>query len=142
MGKIPFRTLLVFFGFLLCTSLWGQVNLQFSKPITMGGVLCGGVNSNCTGYKSWNRDAVPAGKILKIEFIGAGGTAALCPRFSVNGAELNGWNTVNKQIWASPQPIWLDSGDRFLFYSDNCGFYGTSTFTWVVNVLEFNKGTA
>jgi hypothetical protein len=118
-----------------------QVNLQFSKPITFSGTLCGGVNSHltptCTNHS--DGDTVPVGKIWKIEFIGAGGSTALCPRFSVNGAELNGWSTSNKQLWESAQPIWLNSGDRFLFYIDNCGSYGTFYTTWVVNVLEFNK---
>lgn len=135
------RFLLVLSLMFVTFNSWAQVNLQFSKPITMGGVLCGGINSTCSGFQGWDGDTVPAGKIWKIEFIGAGGSAALCPRFAVNGAELNGWSTANKQMWASPQPIWLNSGDRFAFYSDNCGFFGTSTFTWVVNVLEFNKGS-
>jgi hypothetical protein len=143
MGKVPFRTLLVFFGFLLCTSLWGQVNLQFSKPITISGVVCGGINNNCAGssYKTFDGDTVPSGKVWKIQFIGTGGNTSLCQRFQVNGAELNGWDTSNKQMWASPQPIWLNSGDYFLFYTAACSSFGTFTFSWVVNVLEFDKGT-
>ena len=135
------RFLLVLSLVFMTSNSWAQVNLQFSKPITMGGVLCGGINSVCIGFRGWDGDTVPAGKIWKIEFIGAGGSAGLCPRFAVNGAELNGWSTANKQMWASQQPIWLNSGYRFSFYSINCGFYGTSTFTWVVNVLEFNNGS-
>jgi hypothetical protein len=136
------RFLLLLSLVFLSSNSWAQVNLQFSKPITMGGVLCGGINNNgCIGFRSWDGDTVPAGKIWKIEFIGAGGSANLCPRFAVNGAELKGWSTANKQMWASPQPISLNSGDRFAFYYDVCGYFGTSTFPWVVNVLEFNKGS-
>jgi|LauGreDrversion4_2_1035121.scaffolds.fasta_scaffold147609_1 hypothetical protein len=136
------RFLLLLSLLILSSNSWAQVNLQFSKPITMGGYICATPwSGGCSGYQLSAGDTVPAGKIWKIVFIGAGGSTALYPRFAVNGAELNGWSTANKQMWASPQPIWLNSGDRFAFYSDNCGHYGTSTLTMVVNVLEFNKGS-
>ncbi len=136
------RFLLLLSLLILSSNSWGQVNLQFSKPITMGGYICATPwSGGCSGYSLSAGDTVPAGKIWKVEFLGAGGYAGLCPRFSINGVELNGWNPNQNKLWSNLQPIWLDSGDYFTFTTQTCGSLNSpNLISWTVNVIEFNKG--
>lgn len=118
----------------------GQVNLQLSKPLTLGGVICATyqTQSSCSGYQLSAGDTVPAGKIWKVEFIGAGGSGVLCPKFSINGMELNGWDPNQNKLWGNLQPIWLNSGDYFTFEPRTCGNLNSAQLLyWTVNVLEF-----
>jgi hypothetical protein len=136
------RFLLLLSLVFMSSNSWAQVNLQFSKPITMGGYICAAPwLGGCSGYSLSAGDTVPVGKIWKVEFIGAGGYSSLCPRFSINEVELNGWNPNQNKLWSNLQPIWLDSGDYFTFTTQNCGSLNSpNLMSWTVNVIEFNKG--
>lgn len=134
------RFLLLLSLVFMTSNSWAQVNLQFSKPITMGGVICAAYlyQSSCAGYQLSGGDTVPAGKIWKVEFIGAGGSGVLCPKFSINGMELNGWDPNQNKLWGNLQPIWLNSGDYFTFEPRTCGNLNSAQLLyWTVNVLEF-----
>lgn len=120
---------------------YAQGNLEFNQVLThSGGVLVGQF-----GIKSYSPiQTVPAGKVWKIEWIGAsfvsnGTNPSLS--FATWGITINTQDvalSTNNAVTSLNAPIWLKAGDNLSFVSGGNGIAGSVKY--VFSIIEFNVG--